>query len=106
MFQNIIKVKIIIKNQQNNEWIIGIDYLKYLLNVIYKMKHPKFAHIINSMKSDKSVLSINGTYIYTFMESEWNVIYESTQSIDYDKIVKYKSIPFINDSKITGKYYH
>ena len=94
------------KKIQSEEWIISINYLKYLLDYIYKFKYPKFALSIDLMNSDDSVLSINENNIFEFFENDWNVIYEGTKTIDYEKIKKYKYIPHYNDSKRTDKYFY
>ena len=73
------------------EWIFDENYLKYLLKEIHKMKNPKFAHNINSIKEDSSVVSLNDSSIVDFMKGDWNVVYESPKSIDYDKIKRSKN---------------
>ena len=94
------------KKIQSKEWIISISYLKYLIDYIYKFKHPKFALSTDLMNSDDSILSINGNNIFEFFDNDWNVIYESSKTINYEKIKLYKYIPHYYDSKTTDKYFY
>ena len=67
-FQIIKPVSIVdAKKIVSKEWIISVEYLQYLLDNIYQFKHPKFAHSIDSMNSDDSVLSINDNNIFELL---------------------------------------
>ena len=100
-------VLIIDENKQEfNEWIFSVKYLHYLLDNIYHFNHPKFAHSIDSMESDNRVLSINDENIYEFIDHDWNVIYESSKSIDFEKIKKFKYIPHFDNNKKSDKYFY
>ena len=103
----IIKSATIIDGQKKifNEWIISIGYLQYILKNVYCLKYPKFAHSIDSMKSDKNCLFIKDDNIFEFLDQEWNVIFESPQSIDYEKIKNFKYIRHYDDSKSSDKYF-
>ena len=53
-----------------DEWIFDDDYLMYLISKIYKMKNPKFAHKIESIGDETSIISIkeNKQFFRTFYD--------------------------------------
>ena len=86
-----------------DEWIFNDDYLMYLISKIYKMKNPKFAHTIESIKDESSIISLKEENLKDFMKSDWNTIYEANESINFDKILEKKKI-FFND-KINDDFF-
>ena len=97
VFEKLKHVTIFTKEKSNEcveEWILGEKYLKYIINNIYKMKNPKFAHKLDSINDENSIISLNDLNIKNFMDDNWDYIYEASTSIDFQNIFKNKEIYF------------
>ena len=82
-----------------DEWIFNEDYLKYLIYKIYKMKNPKFAHSLKSINDESSIISLKEENIKDYLNKDWNIIYESEESINYDIILEEKKKSFMERTK-------
>ena len=77
-----------------DEWIFNNDYLMYLISKIYKMKNPKFAHKIESIEDESSIISLNGNNLQEYIWNDWNIIYEAKELINIDKLLEEKNKTF------------
>ena len=77
-----------------DEWIFDNHYLMYLVSEVYKMENPKFAHSLESINDENSIISLKENNINTFMKNDWKGIYDAPESIDYDEIEKIKQKSF------------
>ena len=69
-----------------DEWIYNNDYLLYLIHKIYKMKNPKFAHKIESILDESSIISLNENNLSEYILNDWNIIYEAEELINFETI--------------------
>ena len=77
-------------SEAKNEWIFNDEYLKYLVNKIYDMKNPKFAHSLKSINDESSIISLKEENIKDYLNKDWNIIYEAEKAINYDNILEEK----------------
>ena len=82
-------------SEAKDEWIFNDDFLMYLINNVYNMKNPKFAHRIESIQEESSIISLNENNLEEYIEKDWNFIYEAKESINFDKILGIKKKDFI-----------
>ena len=78
-------------SEAKDEWIFNDEYLKYLVNKIYEMKNPKFAHSLKSINDESSIISLKEENIEYYLNKDWNIIYEAEESINYDNILEEKN---------------
>ena len=78
-----------------DEWIFNDDFFIYLIYNVYNMKNPKFAHRIESINEESSIISLNENNLEEYIEKNWNIIYEAKESINFDKILGIKKKDFI-----------
>ena len=83
-------------SEAKDEWIFNDDFLMYLIYNVYNMKNPKFAHRIESIQDESSIISLNENNLEEYIEKDWNVIYEAKESINFDKILGIKKKDFID----------
>ena len=77
-----------------DEWIFDDDYLMYLISKIYKMKNPKFAHKIESIGDETSIISIKENNLQEYIWSDYNIIYDAEELINFDEILEEKNKTF------------
>ena len=77
-----------------DEWIYNNDYLLYLIHKIYKMKNPKFAHKIESILDESSIISLNENNLSEYILNDWNIIYEAEELINFETILEKKKKSF------------
>ena len=82
-----------------NEWIFNNDYLMYLIYKIYKMKNPKFAHRVESIKDESSIISLKEDNIIDYLQNDWNTIYEANEQIDFKNILEKRNKIFEDKTK-------
>ena len=86
-------------SEAKDDWIFNDDFLIYLISKVYNMKNPKFAHKIESIKDESSIISLNENNLEEYNEKGWNVIYEAKESINFDKILEIKNKNFTKKEK-------
>jgi len=87
-FQYLKQIFIYESNEFKEEWVFSEGYLSYLIYKIYHMENPKFSHSIYTMNDEEGIFSWNEENLKSFMKNDWNIIYETKVSLDFDKIYK------------------
>ena len=78
------------------EWVFNETYLMFLVSKVYQIENPKIAHSFKSIQDSdsKNIISLKEENVNKYMKNDWNIIYDASDKVDYDKILNLKNMIF------------